>query len=42
VKPSTKIPPSYSSKTLSEIKEQLKRDTAVWRYNIFFVSFLFY
>jgi hypothetical protein len=29
VKPSTKIPPSYSSKTLSEIKEQLKRDTAV-------------
>ncbi len=29
LKPSTKIPPSYSSKTLSEIKEQLKRDIAV-------------
>jgi hypothetical protein len=27
LKPSTKIPPSYSSRTLSEIKEQLKRDT---------------
>jgi hypothetical protein len=29
VKPSTKIPPSYSSRTLSEIKDQLKRDIAV-------------
>ncbi len=29
VKPSTKIPPSYSSRTLSEIKEQLEREIAV-------------
>jgi hypothetical protein len=40
LKHSTEIPSSYFSRTLSSVKEQLKREIAVWRYTIKFYHIL--